>query len=110
MQSLAAALISVALSTAASADLPTPDYSFISGDDLYDALSQDSFVLQGYTLGVTDALKHSANPAECFTIPLQPDADQVIYSSYLAYWSERSVRPDNAVEAITEMMRSQFSC
>lgn len=110
MQTIAAGMAGMLLSLSVQAAEPMPDYSFISGDDLYDALSQDSMVLQGYILGVADSLKHSSNPKECFTIPLSADADQLIYSGYLSYWKGNLPRPDNAVTAITQMMRSKFSC
>lgn len=110
MRRIATIIIALSLPLVAQAEQQAADYSFISGDDLYDALSQDSMVLQGYILGVTDALKHSNNPAECFTIPLRPDADQVIYSAYLNYWQEQSPRPTNATRAISEMMLNQFPC
>ena len=109
MKFVAALLASVLLSVPAKAEWPEP-YSFISGDDLYDAPSQESMVLQGYTLGVVDALKHSTDPRECFAIPLRPDADQVIYASFVNFWRDQAKRPANAVDAITMMMRSEFSC
>lgn len=109
MRSVAAIFAGLVLSVASNAAVPE-NYSFISGDDLYDALSQESMVLQGYTLGVVDALKHSSNPEECFVIPLRPDADQVIYASFLNYWKDRENRPDSAVGAIELMMRSLFPC
>lgn len=110
MHPIAAALAALTFGLNASASELATDYSFISGDDLYDALSQDSMLLQGYILGVTDSLKHSANSAECFSIPLQPDADLLIYSGYINYWSNRTPRPDNAVTAISQMMLNQFPC
>lgn len=109
MKCVAAVIIGLVLSFSANAGVPE-DYSFISGDDLYDALSQESMVLQGYTLGVVDAMKHSSNPDECFVIPLRPDADQVIYSSFLNFWKERENRPNSAVDAILLMMKSYFPC
>ena len=109
MKFVAAVFTGLVLNFNANAAVPE-SYSFISGDDLYDALSQESMVLQGYTLGVVDALKHSSNPDECFVIPLRPDADQVIYSSFLNFWKERDNRPDSAVDAIVLMMKSDFPC
>jgi len=109
MHFVTALLAGLLLSFAAKAEMPET-YSFISGDDLYDALSQESMVLQGYTLGVVDALKHSSNPDECFVIPLRPDADQVIYASFLKFWRDEAKRPASAVAAITAMMQSEFSC
>ena len=110
MRRIAALLVALTLCPSLLASEQVKGYSFISGDDLYDALSQDSMLLQGYILGVTDSLKHSANSAECFTVPLQPDADLLIYSGYINYWSNRTPRPDNAVTAILQMMLNQFPC
>ena len=110
MNPIAAMLLGCCFAMTTQAEQPQTAYSFISGDDLFDALSQDSMVLQGYMLGVTDALKHSSEPAECFTIPLRPDADQVIYASYLRYWKARSPRPNDATQAISEMMVHAFPC
>lgn len=85
------------------------DYTFISGSDIYEALSQESMVVQGYVLGVADALKHSPNSSECFEIPMRPDADSVIYSTYLEYWQKRDI-PDSGTEAITQVMLNNFPC
>jgi hypothetical protein len=109
MQFVTALLAAALLSVSAKAEMPE-NYSFISGDDLYDALSQESMVLQGYTLGVVDSLKHSTNPDDCFVIPLRPDADQVIYAGFLEFWRDNPERPASAVAAIALMMRSEFAC
>ena len=87
----------------------TQDYTFISGSDVYEALSQESMVVQGYVLGVADALKHSNEPDKCFVIPMRPDADAVIYSSYLEYWQTRDI-PESGTEAIIDMMLKIFPC
>lgn len=102
----AAALLCSAAATAQSPE----EYSFIRGADLYDALSQDSMLLQGYTLGVADALKHTDQSDNCFTIPERPDADQIIFSTFLDYWSARGDLPDSSIAAITEAMQANFPC
>lgn len=110
MSSLLAVVLTSALSSSLVLAASPQSYTFISGDDLYDALAQESMVLQGYTLGVVDGLKHSTDPQNCFVIPLRPDADQVIYASFLDYWAEKNPRPTSSVEAITEMMRAHYPC
>ncbi len=85
------------------------DYSFISGQEVFDALSQESWIVQGYLLGVTDALKHNEDPTLCFEIPLQPDADRVMQSAFLDYWASEEI-PNSGVEAITTMMQAKFPC
>lgn len=87
-----------------------PDYSFISGADLRDALSQDSMVLKGYMLGVADALKHSADPEQCFVIPNAADADVQLQAAYIAYWGSAHTPPDDAVIAITQAFTAHFPC
>ena len=87
----------------------TEHYTFISGRDVYEALSQESMVVQGYVLGVADALKHNAESANCFVIPMRPDADAVIYSTYLEYWQNRQI-PESGTEAIINMMLNNFPC
>jgi hypothetical protein len=99
----------LAMVTTAPALADTPNYTFISGSDVYEALSQESMVVQGYVLGVTDALKHSTEPGQCFVIPMSPDADAVIYSSYLDYWQNREI-PESGTEAIIDMMLKNFPC
>ena len=100
-------LLTLLFTTSASAANMT--YTFISGQEVFDALSQESWVVQGYLLGVADALKHSEEPAQCFEIPLRPDADKVIQSAYLDYWSTKEI-PASGVDAITLMMKANFPC
>jgi len=104
-----AILISVFSSTLAAGAAQQP-YTFISADDLYDALAQESMILQGYTLGVADSFKHSGDLSACFTIPLRPDADQVIFTTFIEYWANAKERPASSVDAITEMMVARFPC
>lgn len=85
------------------------DYTFISGRDVYTALSQESFLVQGYVLGVADALKHNDASNQCFTIPLRPDADEALYSAYLTYW--RNKEPlESGTESIIRALHSHFPC
>ena len=92
-----------------SASAEKTNYTFISGQEVFDALSQESWIVQGYLLGVTDALKHNEDPTQCFEIPLQPDADRVMQSAFLDYWASEEI-PNSGVEAITTMMQAKFPC
>lgn len=85
------------------------DYTFISGSDIYTALSQESFLVQGYLLGVADALKHDTQRADCFTVPLQPDADEALYRAYLNYWQKREPIT-RGTDAIREALHENFPC
>lgn len=96
-----------ALAFAASQAIASEDYNFLSGTDVHDALSQDSMIVQGYVLGVVDALKHQSEG--CFTLPYQADADRLIFEAYLEYWRDQ-VPPASSVDAITKMMRDRFPC
>ena len=102
-------LSSVGAAAELSATAPL-DYSFISGSDLRDALSQDSMVLKGYMLGVADALKHSADPEQCFVIPNAADADVQLQAAYIAFWGSGHTPPDDAVTAITQAFTAHFPC
>ena len=95
------------LAFVASRAIASEDYNFLSGTDVHDALSQDSMIVQGYVLGVVDALKHQSEG--CFTLPYQADADRLIFKAYIEYWREQ-VPPASSVEAIVEMMRNRFPC
>ena len=99
----------LALSVTAPVFANTDNYTFISGSDIYEALSHESMVVQGYVLGVADALKHNKDSSHCFVIPMRPDADAVIYSTYLDYWHNRQI-PESGTEAITQMMLNNFPC
>ena len=83
-------------------------YRFISGGDLYVALSQDSMMLKGYFLGVVDVLK-DVEQELCFQVPLAADADQQMLQSFLHYWEEASV-PEDPVEAISKAMVEDYPC
>lgn len=97
----------LALVFVASQAIASEDYNFLSGTDVHDALSQDSMIVQGYVLGVVDALKHQ--PEGCFTLPYQADADRLIFQAYLEYWREQ-MPPASSVDAIVEMMWTRFPC
>ena len=97
----------LALAFVASRAIASEEYNFLSGTDVHDALSQDSMIVQGYVLGVVDALKHQSEG--CFTLPYQADADRLIFQAYLEYWQEQ-VPPASSVDAIVEMMRARFPC
>lgn len=83
-------------------------YRFISGSDLFEALSQDSMMLKGYFLGVVDVVKDSQNGG-CFEIPFAADADQKMVQSFLRYWEHAQV-PEDPVDAITQAMISAYPC
>ena len=97
-----------ALLLAASVSADNLGYSFISGSDIRDALTQDSMVVQGYVLGVADALK--GQEGSCFQIPLAADADQALYQAYLDYWQGRGVPTQNGVHAIQQALQARFPC
>ncbi len=84
------------------------EYSFISGSDIRDALIQDSMVVQGYVLGVADALK--GQEGACFQIPLAADADQALYQAYIDYWQSRGVPTQNGIHAIQQALQARFPC
>ena len=107
MAKLTVMLLAVVMTATARAD--TQDYTFISGSDIYEALSQESMVVQGYVLGVADTLKHSPESAQCFVIPMRPDADTLIYAAYLDYWQNRQI-PESGTQAIADMMLENFPC
>jgi len=101
-------LISLILCLTASFAVNAQNYSFISGQDLHDALSQESMMLKGYFLGVTDALKGLEGDG-CFVVPLAADADAQMIESYISYWRKGSI-PERAVLAITEAMSEIYPC
>ena len=59
------------------------NYAFMSAQDLYDALSQQSQVALGYLLGIVDAKKGPQAEGKCFTVPWQSDADEVLVTCLL---------------------------
>lgn len=83
-------------------------YRFISGSDLFEALSQDSMMLRGYFLGVVDVLKDST-VEECFQVPFSADADQQMVSSFLSYWQHTQL-PEDPVIAIAQAMAQSYPC
>lgn len=85
-------------------------YAFMSAQDLYDALSQQSQVALGYMLGIVDAQKGSQPDGSCFTVPWRPDADEVLVNAYLEYWPSVADFSVKAPEALTQMMTKKFPC
>lgn len=81
------------------------NYTFLSGQDVVDALNQDSMIVQGYVLGVVDALKN--HPDHCFRVPYRADADQLIYAALI---EELSNPPADSVQAIVDVMQNRFPC
>ena len=109
LRSVLPILATLSLFATPSASAKSINYSFISGQEVFEALSQESWIVQGYLLGVTDALKHNEDPTLCFEIPLQPDADRVMQSAFLDYWASAEI-PNSGVKAITTMMQAKFPC
>tara|TARA_B100001093_G_scaffold327435_1_gene312393 strand:+ start:9218 stop:9589 length:372 start_codon:yes stop_codon:yes gene_type:complete len=85
-------------------------YAFMSAQDLYDALSQQSQVALGYMLGIVDAKKGSQPDGSCFAVPWQPDADEVLVNAYLDYWPSVADFSMKAPEALTQLMTKNFPC
>ena len=85
-------------------------YAFMSAQDLYDALSQQSQVALGYMLGIVDAKKGSQPDGSCFAVPWRPDADEVLVNAYLNYWPSVADFSVKAPEALTQMMTKKFPC
>lgn len=101
-------LLSLSISTKAS---ETHDnYAFMSAQDLYDALSQQSQVALGYLLGIVDSRKGPQADGSCFTIPWQSDADEVIVKAYLEYWPDVADFSARAPDALIQMMLKRFPC
>ena len=86
------------------------NYAFMSAQDLYDALSQESQVALGYLLGIVDAKKGPQSDSSCFAVPWQSDADEVLVSAYLNYWPNVADFSVKAPDALIQMMVNQFSC
>ena len=95
---------------AAQTDEIHDNYAFMSAQDLYDALSQESQVALGYLLGIVDARKGPQSDGSCYTVPWQSDADEVLVSSYLEYWPDVADFSMKAPDALVQMMVNQFSC
>ena len=95
---------------AAQTDETHENYAFMSAQDLYEALSQESQVALGYLLGIVDARKGPQSDGSCYTVPWQSDADEVLVSSYLEYWPDVADFSMKAPDALVQMMVNQFSC
>lgn len=106
MTLLRVTLLTITLICAAT--VKAQDYTFISGKDLLDALSQDSIMLKGYFLGVVDVLK-DAEGEGCFIVPLAADADTQMFATYIEHWQKGGL-PEHAVEAIVEAMSKAYPC
>jgi len=98
------------LSMSARASETHDNYAFMSAQDLYDALSQQSQVALGYLLGIVDARKGPQPGGGCFTVPWQSDADEVIVAAYLDYWPRVADFAMKAPDALTQMMLERFPC
>ncbi len=86
------------------------DYAFMSAQDLYDALSQQSQIALGYLLGIVDAEKGSENKSGCFTVPWRSDADVILVEAYLDYWPQVADFSMKAPDALIQMMQERFPC
>jgi len=86
------------------------NYAFMSAQDLYDALSQQSQVALGYLLGIVDARKGPQAEGNCFTVPWQSDADEVLVTAYLDYWPQVADFSMRAPDALIQMMEDRFPC
>ena len=95
---------------AAQTDETHENYAFMSAQDLYDALSQESQVALGYLLGIIDAKKGPQSDGSCFAVPWQSDADEVLVRAYLEYWPDVADFSMKAPDALIQMMVNQFSC
>ena len=95
---------------AAQTDETHENYAFMSAQDLYDALSQESQIALGYLLGIVDAKKGPQSDGSCFTVPWQSDADEVLVRAYLEYWPDVADFSMKAPDALIQMMVNQFSC
>lgn len=86
------------------------DYAFMSAQDLYDALSQQSQIALGYLLGIVDARKGSQSEGGCFAVPWRSDADFVLVEAYLDYWPQVADFSMKAPDALIQMMQERFPC
>jgi hypothetical protein len=103
-------LLAVSGSASAQTAETHDNYAFMSAQDLYDALSQESQVALGYLLGIIDARKGRQADGSCYTVPWQSDADEVLVSAFLEYWPNVADFSMKAPDALIEMMANQFSC
>ncbi|MDB2618848.1 hypothetical protein N9Y18_01210 [Litoricolaceae bacterium] len=95
---------------AAQTDETHDNYAFMSAQDLYDALSQESQVALGYLLGIVDAKKGLQSDGSCYTVPWQSDADELLVSAYLEYWPDVADFSLKAPDALIHMMQKRFPC
>ena len=86
------------------------NYAFMSAQDLYDALSQQSEIALGYLLGIVDARKGSQPSGGCFTVPWRADADIVLVETFLEYWPQVADFSMTAPDALIQMMQLRFPC
>ncbi len=86
------------------------NYAFMSAQDLYDALSQQSEIALGYLLGIVDARKGSQPTGGCFIVPWRADADLVLVEAYLEYWPQVADFSMTAPDALIQMMQERFPC
>ena len=86
------------------------NYAFMTAQDLYDALSQQSQIALGYLLGIVDARKGSQSEGGCFTVPWRSDADFVLVEAYLDYWPQVADFSMKAPDALVKMMQERFPC
>ena len=86
------------------------NYAFMSAQDLYDALSQQSQIALGYLLGIVAARKGSQPTGGCFTVPWRADADIVLVEAYLEYWPQVVDFSMAAPDALIQMMQLRFPC
>lgn len=86
------------------------NYAFMTAQDLYDALSQQSQIALGYLLGIVDARKGSQSEGGCFTVPWRSDADFVLVEAYLDYWPQVADFSMKAPDALVQMMQEKFPC
>ena len=86
------------------------NYAFMSAQDLYDALSQQSQIALGYLLGIVDARKGSQSEGGCFTVPWRSDADFVLVEAYLDFWPQVADFSMKAPDALVQMMQERFPC
>ncbi len=86
------------------------NYAFMSAQDLYDALSQQSQIALGYLLGIVDARKGSQSEDGCFTVPWRSDADFVLVEAYLDFWPQVADFSMKAPDALVQMMQERFPC
>ena len=103
---------SLAISGSASAQTTKThdNYAFMSAQDLYDALSQESQVALGYLLGIVDARKGLQTDGSCYTVPWKSNADEDLAGAYLEYWPDVADFSMKAPDALTGMMQKRFPC